>query len=159
MPVLPGPFGACVCHLFECRLLTVGCFDNISSSTLYGVTKLVTEGTKLVTREESLTLGGDGGRRTIGRKELKSEPRTRTEHVRRPKLYGIAGASLRTPPINPETQTAPRTDRKKKIILRPVQRCHIATGPRKRFAANRQEKTLRCEREDCEARRHQRWIR
>ena len=33
------------------------CF-HISSSTLYGVTNLVTEVTKLVTREESLTGGG-----------------------------------------------------------------------------------------------------
>ena len=36
-------------------MLTIGCFIHISSSTLYGVTKLVPEVTKLVTHEESLT--------------------------------------------------------------------------------------------------------
>jgi len=38
-------------------------FHNISSSTLYGVTNPVTEVTKLVTHEESLTLGEAGGGR------------------------------------------------------------------------------------------------
>ena len=47
-------------HLFECWLLTIECFVNISSSTLYGVTKPVTEVTKLVTHEESLTLLPEG---------------------------------------------------------------------------------------------------
>jgi len=44
------------CSAFIVRVLIVECFGNISSSTLYGVTNLVSEVTKAVTHEESLTL-------------------------------------------------------------------------------------------------------
>src|SRR5882724_1663298 len=57
MPALPGRVSVLRCFIcFECRLLTIECFANISSFTLYGVTNPVTEVTKLVTQEESLTL-------------------------------------------------------------------------------------------------------
>ena len=41
--------------MFDCWLLSVACFITFHLSTLYGVTNLVAEVTKLVAHEESLT--------------------------------------------------------------------------------------------------------